>query len=480
MLSLLNMNDIVTKLGYGVPMDTSVVVNRTHKKYKFVHDTYSGGAGSLDGEIATCIFPTGTDYIDTRRSFLQFELTTSVIPTPGGYNINFFGVHGSVCNLIRQICIYARSGEELCRIEDFNLLSNMLLPLTYERDWFNRQGAGMWYGDRIYSTQQTCAIPMYILSPLFGYGRLLPAALVSGMRVEITLESAHKAATGVIYDDNPIIPIQPILPSNFSISNVTFSMETVKLGDSIRMAMDEIIAMTGVELVYSGWHHTFTEPGHDLQGGVELTISDSYTRALRAFARVRAFDPAMYPIEERDAFMGEHIFPIAEYQWRLGERYYPDKPVRNGNRPIIESYIHTLNAMNQWDSKRKQSLLPLLHDDTMSTITTDLYSGDPNPGVGDAYPRFIPSFPGQIGSYARGGHVIAVDLTRDSDNSMSGRPVNNVEPLTLWLKGNTNTLELLNGADTATLTVPPNRRLDMFLQYTKLVRVFANRVEIEK
>lgn len=471
------MSDAASKLGYGVPKDTSVVVNRTTKQYNFLHNTYG------PSDIATCTFPTGTEYIDTRRSFLTFELLNTKEPkfdTPPTVERFLFGVHGSACNIIKQICIFARSGEELCRIEDFNLLSNMLLPLTYERDWFNRQAAGMWYGDRLYAHKQTCCIPMYILSPLFGYGRLLPAALVSGMRVEITLEIADRVCFGAVILDDPPIPrvTTPVDGFDYSITELSFHLEVVKLADSIRIAMDEIIATRGVELVYSGWHHMYTDPGHDLQGGIELTISDSYARALRAFARVRAIRSGMYADGMRDSFRGEHIFPIAEYQWRLGDRYYPDKPVVNSGRPIMVTYMHALNAMNQWDSRRKQSLLPLLHDDTMSTITTEVMEGTYEAGYGDSYLGFVPGFVGQLGSFARDSHVVGVDLTRDSDDGLTGRSINNVEPLTLWLKGNTNVLEYT--AFNFILPDPPERTVDMFMQYAKLVRVFSNNVQVEK
>lgn len=475
------MSDPARKLGYGVPNDTSVVVNRTIKRNKFERDSYN------PRETAICIFPTGTDYIDTRRSYLSFELKTP--PTSEGETTTrwLFGVHGSACNIIKTVTIYARSGEELCRIEDFNLFSNMMLPLTHERDWFNRQGAGMWCGDRIYASSQTCVIPMYILSPLFGYGRLLPAALVSGMRVELTLEETDKAFFGALhFKDNQLEFTIPIgLGEDYSISDIRFNLETVKLGDSIRMALEERTSTSGLELVYFGWRHTFTEPGHDMQKGVQLTISDSYARALRAFARVRSRENpgesnGVIQEKQRDSFRAEHIFPVSEYQWRLGERYYPDKPVSNGGRPIIETYTNTLIAADQWNSKRSQSFLPLLHDDTMSAITGETMAGSITAGVGATYLGFLPSFVGQIGSFTRDSHVIGVDLTRDSNNGFSGRPVNNVEPLTLFLKGNTNILEYQHISKESLITSPPLRRLDLYMQYAKLVRVFTNNVEIEK
>ena len=101
-------------------------------------------------------------------------------------------------------------------------------------------------------------------------------------------------------------------------------------------------------------------------------------------------------------------------------------------------------------------------------------------GFGGIYPGFMPSFVGQIGSYVRDSHVIGVDLTRDSENSLSGRPVNNVEPLSLTLKCNDNTREYQYNSSDTVITAPPLRRLDVFMEYAKLVRVFTNNIQVEK
>ena len=466
------MNDIASTLGYGVPMDTSVVVNRTTKLYHFLHDEYN------PTDVATCTFPTGADYVDTRRSFLTFELNT----VSGGVVKYGFGTHGSVCNTIKRVCVYARSGEELCRMEEFNLFSNMMLPFTYNRQWFQRQGNGMWYGSRIFNTKQTCVIPMYILSPLFNSNQLLPAALVSGMRVELTLEDHNKVTFAV----NTTTNVPNTTTTIYSLSGMTFHLETVKLADGIQMAMDELMATKGVEMVYKGWHHAFTAPRHDMTNGVELSISESYARALSAFARVRpeshevkAFNVHEDP--ERDSFRGEHIFPISDYQWRCGDRFYPDKPVTaKGGRIIIKSLMHTLNATNQLDGTRDQSYASLLGDYNMPDITSGLMSGNADAGTGETWPGFFPAFPGKTGSYARDGHIIGVDLTRDSDNGFSGRPVNNVDRFTLSLTGNNNSLEFTADSQETLLDGPPNRRLDLFLEYAKLVRIFTNNVQVEK
>lgn len=477
------MSDVKAKLGYGIPNDTSVVVNRTTKVCdvfgnhpdqtdSFRADSYS------DGQIFTCTFPAGTDYVDPRRSFLSFEVFSAL----DAEKVNFFGVHGSACNFFESVTVFSRSGQELCRTENFNLLKNMLLQYQYSRQWFQRQGAAMWYGSRIFSSPQTCVIPLYVLSPLFAFDKLLPAALVSGMRVEIKM-APNTAMIGGVAVGEDIFPVNPL---SWSVGEIQYNLEMVKLGDHIRTAMDGILATKGVELVYSGWHHASLYSRTGMVGETTVSISDSYSRALRAFARVR---PVHLPQEgkngsveeegQRDSFRGEHVFPVSRYQWRHGDRYHPDKPVSGGGgRIIIKSMQHLLNAVDQLDGNREQTYGSLAGDYNMSEITEDIMDGNLSAGSGVGFALWYQVFPGKIGSYIRDGHLLGVDLTRDSDVKISGRPINNVDPLSLTFTCIPDTLELTSGGEPMTIT--PARRVDIFLQYVKLVRIFTNNVEIEK
>ena len=78
-------------------------------------------------------------------------------------------------------------------------MHNVLIPLTYDKHWLDTVGQTMNCGQHFMRNRRLpggalvaspavrtrCMIPMYMLSPLFGYGRLLPAMLMSGLRIEI-------------------------------------------------------------------------------------------------------------------------------------------------------------------------------------------------------------------------------------------------------------------------------------------------------
>lgn len=246
-------NDLVYKLD----PDMSVAVSRTHKTHFFQQQTYNSN------QQAICILNSGADYIDTRRSFLKLRVDyecksdegfvlddevnetnwkgtyTNVrrenlsgivayspeIQRPAVENVNppgelarmvingEFGPNGSILNIINEIRVVTRSGDELSRTENVALLANMLLPLHHGENWKKTVGNTMGFGGRVGGKNQvrwngkqlqhseadrTFAIPMYLLSPLFAYGRLLPAMLMSGLRVQITWHTPEKAFSNVV------------------------------------------------------------------------------------------------------------------------------------------------------------------------------------------------------------------------------------------------------------------------------------------
>jgi hypothetical protein len=214
---MIKVNDLVYKL----EPDISVAVNRTHKTHYFQQPEYKSS------QTAVCILNSGADYIDCRRSFLTLRINLSSNPheladsdfdawhaddtytktAARAFNHNllvhgYFGPNGSILNLIDTVTVTTRSGDELSRVQDLALLANMTLPLLFGDDWKGTVGEMMGMGDCVYgqssarkhpAADRTFAIPMYLLSPLFQYGRLMPSMLMSGLRITITWKPAEKA-----------------------------------------------------------------------------------------------------------------------------------------------------------------------------------------------------------------------------------------------------------------------------------------------
>lgn len=212
-MGMIQINDLVYKL----ETDLSVAINRTHKNQFFQNQTYT------NNQTAIAIVNSGADYIDPRRSFFTFDI---VIPgTDLGANIAnldyqsafvsaYFGKNGSILNIIDSIVVSSRSGDELSRVNDYAQLMAILVPEMFGTEWREsigqEIGLGSFLGGSNNSTvpggqnnplpvginlerpnniseqrSQRFSIPLYLLSPIFNYGRLLPSMLMSGLRIEI-------------------------------------------------------------------------------------------------------------------------------------------------------------------------------------------------------------------------------------------------------------------------------------------------------
>lgn len=201
-MGIIQINDLVYKL----ETDLSCAINRTHKTQFFQNQNYT------DSQTSICIVNSGADYIDPRRSFLSFDIVPdpTVLSTANQFSSYFknamincyFGKNGSVLNLIDSVVVSSRSGDELSRVNDYGQLMSMLLPEMFGQEWRDtigqEIGLGSFLGGRNNTQLSTppgglqgeqrrrrFAVPLYLLSPIFNYGRLLPSMLMSGLRIEI-------------------------------------------------------------------------------------------------------------------------------------------------------------------------------------------------------------------------------------------------------------------------------------------------------
>lgn len=523
----------VNDLNYILEPDLSVAVNKTNKKHFFQSASYS------NAQRAICILNSGADYIDTRRSYLSFEVGI----TDDGVH-GFFGTQGSACNLIDNITISTRSGDEICRITDFHLLSNMMLPLQYSDEWFKNQGDQMGHrgyvkcitnsnGDdpNLQSSGYTkFIIPMYVLSPFFSYGKLLPAMIMSGLRIEVEFTDPAKAFIGVVSDLRSPAQESTLEPNGFTpfttvtgyeVKDPYFSLCSVQLSDSIQRGLNEISATNGLELVYTDYERTESSySGAAISMNTE--VRKSCSRALKAFARIRCTKSGNQQ-GKKDSFRGEVLFPVKEYQWQLGSLYFPQQPVKaeDSLNCGIEAYTYTLDAVEKYASSKEQPYLALRNqerynsgangmirsmmnftkrqrnlfatsngEDAYTAVQLQQYRDGPQDGLDNRNAlydyTYIPQDRrpevGKPGSFLFDQHVISVNLERSSLFNLAGVPVNNSRVLALRCALDSDSAESpgISPADSGYPGVVDRRVLTIFLKYVKLARVFLNNVEVEQ
>lgn len=521
----------VNDLTYVLEPDLSVASNKTHKTHHFQSTEYN------HNQAAICILNSGADYIDTRRSWLEFDVTVTAPAwilgdkhvnngalaknfTNGVFDVGpntqtsaYFGVHGSIANIIKSISISTRSGDELCVIEDYNLLQQMLIPLAHGTEWVDGPGQLMGFGRGIKPDVSTrFAIPMYLLSPLFAYGRLMPSMLMSGMRISINWERPSTAFQSIATYVNTASGVVDTFPVEkeftFVVNSPQFVLSSVQLSDSIQRALNELSATNGLEIVYTDYAHT-SYGNNSALTEINTEIRKSCSRALKAFARIRNVsyatvknfpDTAGIGLETSvDSFRSEANFPFLEYQWQLGSLYFPQQPVsgrgtdrRAAERCAVSAFGHLLESIDKFHDNKSMFCTFNGHLGTQSLSqrpVANTTAEEFNSGATGYSSRFkdLAVVPGRgFGDKDKHGFsgqatTIGVTLERSTMFNLAGVPINNSRVLAFRAKLLAATTETQADGKMQPTPVTSNiRHLNIFLKYVKLARVFMNNVEVEQ
>lgn len=480
---LISIND----LNYVLPPDLSVSVNRTHTNHYFQNPEYN------DSQRAICILNSGAHYGDMRLSSLEFGVRLDA-QTPRVADDDrvsgYFGVHGSAMNLIRTLTISSRSGDELVRLNNLDLLSYMVTPFKHSQDWCKTVGAAAGYNSIVdcglaTDTNTTFfSIPLYMLTDLFAYGRLLPPMILSGLRIEIEWQKPNQAFTffrqiptaGAVVGPAPIAP--GLAPPSYKIFNPYIAMYAIQLTDGVQRALNELSAVNGLEIVYCDYEPT--SQNLDSVVGVkptQLEVRKASSRALKAFASTRVTGDINNPLTDSYATAP---WDYRRYQWQLGSLYFPQQAIvatNNGSNAssiannIPESYKQTLITFGKYkadasraavEMRNKQSGTDVFsHLGALAAVTNTTYEQ-----VAIAHAGVRASTLGKWGTYANGASILTVLLERSDLFNLSGVPINNSRVLSARVEYDS--------------TAAVARTFTIFLKYVRLARVFLNNVEVEQ
>src|SRR5881296_1760723 len=114
-------------LEYEGMLETSIATTRTFKKQQFQKSVYG------PGDEAVCDWNSGSEFVNARRSWLVFSVQTDL------GTIDSYG-RGSALNYIQRIVITTRSGVELSRTENLNLLACKLIRYSCPNDYLSLNG----------------------------------------------------------------------------------------------------------------------------------------------------------------------------------------------------------------------------------------------------------------------------------------------------------------------------------------------------
>jgi len=329
---------------YEMLPSTSVAVSRTSERNFFQKSQYKPLEESLID------LNTGSKYINCRRSYLTFSVQLSkTVAGPANAPIPAAGFgKGSVANLIRRVVVTTRSGVELCRTEDYNVLSAKTMRYGCSREYLEQFGEVMGYSPFLTSTTDEFAtgsgsssgltslsnkrqfiIPLDLLSPVFqGDGKtLLPPQAAAGLRIQITWEST---ARGLLQDD------PTTAPDTYLIDDISVMASTTTMVDAWQKALNEESASEGLTYSFPTWYNTVsTLPA--ATDRINIEQRKAVARALKAFA---VYTVGADSIATDNMYSEPYTWDRVE--WRLGSLYPNQQPITNS----AEAYHVAQNAFD--------------------------------------------------------------------------------------------------------------------------------------
>ena len=331
-------------LQYTLPTPSSVASNRVMKKNYFQQRNYIGST------TAIAQLNTGTDFIDPINSTLNITLQVNW-NSLSAKGTALFG-NGSVQNLIKNIRIFHRSGTTYTNTIKQNLFACKRDRYNKSTNWFSSIGTPlMGYDDGTdrpifgidpdgpgADTAEFC-IPLNLLHGFFNpLGEpLIPAAVASGLRVEIDLEDAKGAFLNT-------------LPTNYIVSyevkDIYFNLMSVSLMDSAQASINAVAAKSSLEYLYLDLF-TSTNSQPSANTAVNIDVNKSVALLNEAIAVIQT------QVQVGDYFsdmFSTEYFP-GQWWFQLGSNQFPQQKVST----TLTAYQQ---ALQTFDKMKHDDLLP--------------------------------------------------------------------------------------------------------------------------
>lgn len=301
-------------LRYVMPKPLSTSLVRTFKKQYSQRQTY--------GPAETIVFDLNVSgQVDPEVSYLTFKLSSDQA---------FAFADGSVGNIIREIRIQSKNGVELDRIQNFNAWNYIRINTMEDGDELAFKGllTGHQIANFVASGAQF-VLPCSHLSGLFRphvKGQKIPSHMLSGARIEITLENINRALIG---NGN----------TTYTVEKPTFNLMEHTLNDNTLKVLTEESANNGLEYVYD---RVFTSIETTNNNTLHTQIKKAVSQATCVVTTVHLASAQSQQNADSFATTAPAGGVFEKYQYRIASNYFPQLAVDN----LAEAYMVSQSAFN--------------------------------------------------------------------------------------------------------------------------------------
>jgi len=475
----------VNRLDYRLPPSLSIATSRAMKVYKSRDQSYVAGTEQMQFTLST-----GATYVDFLNSHLQFKVkmpTTLTAPNPK------FSPHTGWANLIRQIRIIHSSGVELDRMKDSagewmqiqEMHNHSEAHRRVQSDLYTFNGSGrpsapsmhsefiekskegvildkLVYGDAAAlagsayvaldqsGLEYDVCIPLAKLCGFFNVDLLAPSFLTAGLQIYIDFYTPeHFFQCGTTINGQQAAAGDPWPAGKaLTLSNAEVHMETFTLTDSVVRKLSQISSGTGLEWYWDAVH----------QMNVTTNASSLSVQVTRALSRanniiVKTRTSADLQTSVKDSFGSQPWLDVTkhtaaavaaingtmtEFQVQLGAQYIPSRHISD-----VLSFRHS----------------------TLKTFNTFRRS-DMCVGVtGTEFTGFTDTAPGSstLLTWFNGCAVAAVPLESSSTLQQAGAAISAQRTAVVNMSWK---------------SPSANRRVDVFVVYSKLATLFLDSVVV--
>ena len=481
----------VNRLDYRLPPSLSIATSRSMKTFRSAKHDHVMGEDQVDFQLSS-----GAAYVDLLNSYLSFDikfegsgLTDVNMPAHAGWlNMirGYRAIHSSGVELDRQndavgewtqIQNYYHRSKDTRRTEgtlyrmndSINPVPVSNQPGVYDVAKSNLADPGTVLEDaatpvNIAGKSYRAVIPLCQLAGIFDNDLLAPSFLTAGMRIELSFYSK---------DHFFIKPAGWGVDTTVLISKPEINLECFQLTDSITRKLSQISASSGLEWYWDANHHMSNVMA---ESSVTVQITRALSRANNIIVKSRsntyvnqaqadslASLPWIYDVEDSVAANDVSVAAekgysgnLAAFQVQLGAQYMPSQPIQHR-----EDFLHS--ALKTFSQFRRSDEVGGVELPTFTGVKEN-QGVDAAAGATDKYSRYRP-----------GLAIAAIPLESSSTLQQSGSAISAQRTAVVNLEFEHSPKKPY---DISASPLSDLRRLDVFVQYSKLATLFLDSVVV--